>query len=243
MVIQHSRRSKHTVEGVMRRCAFSMIELIFAIVIIGISMLALPMIMFTDASSQEDSLMQEAIMLSTTKIAQVLTFPWDQTSPPETVAGLVSTSQVVNTAGNAALARNGVTDFRIGHFPEQLRRRLTPFSAQRAAGGVGAATDISSFNGNSVTINATGGNEQFSYKKDWLITTTVSYIADTANYAATGVSFDFSNVATGGTSNIKMVQVTVTDQTAVTLGVNANQVILTSYSANIGESEFYKRRY
>lgn len=220
------------------RSAFTMIELIFAIVIIAISMLALPMIMTVDASNQEDSLVQEGIMLTTTKVSQALTFPWDPVSSSE-AAGVMSASQVLDTpVPPAGLERSAVADFRIGHFQAQLRRRLTPPTAPRAASAIGAgANSISSLDGDSEPVGVAGG--QFGYKKQWRLDTSVSYVTDVAAYAGTAINFAYNTAATGP-SNIKMVQVTATD---ITPGSAGNIVRLTSYSSNIGEAEFYKRRY
>ena len=231
------------------RCAFTMIELIFAIVIIAISMLALPMIMLQDNTSQETSLLQEGIMLTTTKVSQVLTHPWDPNSSP--AGALMSMSQVLDTAnGHADLdARRADpdADFRVGHFPEKLRRRLSPSNAIRAASAPGGALNsISGFNGTTDNVGVAFG--AFSYKKQWEVNTTVSYVADSpvapgyVGDAAGEVRYDFSDASLPGgqTSNIKMVQVTATDMTN---GVAGDQVVLTSFSSNIGEAEFFKRRY
>ncbi|PHR55360.1 MAG: hypothetical protein COA44_10805 [Arcobacter sp.] len=245
---------KHKVKvdnkNILKRSAFSMIELIFAIVIIGISMLTIPMIMLQDATNQEASLMQEGILLSMTKVSQTLTFPWDSTSSPTGVGGLMSMSQVVETVAlpPAGLERAGTTDFRVGHFPEQLRRRLTPNSNPRAAtaiAGAAPAVSINSFHGNSVDINASAGSGASAYKKTWTVTTAVSYVSDlpASTYGATDIIFAFGAPSPGATSNIKQVTVTATDTTVTTLAANGNLVVLTSFSSNIGEAEFYKRRY
>ena len=222
------------------RHAFTMIELVFAIVIIAIAVLAMPTIMFTNAASQEQTLKEEAIMLTTTKIAQILTYPWDANSSPLGV--LMSTSQVLGTVANPPLGleRNATTDFRIGHFPNQLRRRMTPFSNERNATGIGGifGSNISSFNGDQVTIGAAGADQV--YKKQYRMTTTVTYVTDNTNYGLNIITFDFNTTATG-LSNIKMVQVTTDEQD--TTGTWIPIVQMTSYSTNIGEAEFYKRRY
>ena len=228
------------------RTGFTMIELIFAIVIISISMLTLPAMMTQDAVNQESSLMQEGILLATTKAAQVLTFAWDQQSSPGGV--LMSTSQVLGTVASPdGLGRAGVSDFRVGHFQEQLRRRLTPNSDPRSATVVGVVNvpvpNINDFHNETFPIVSTPGSEEYAYKKSWNITTDVSYVSDDTNYTQENIGFNFSDVGGAVPTNIKKVRVTATDTTATTLAVNGNQVVLTSYSANIGETEFYKRRY
>ena len=48
----------------MVRAAFTMIELIFALVIIGIVFMTLPLVLLSDSKNVEKNLMQEAICLS-----------------------------------------------------------------------------------------------------------------------------------------------------------------------------------
>jgi len=227
-----------------QRHAFTMIELIFAIVIIGVSMLSIPMVMTQDARNQEDSLMQEGILLTATRVSQVLSFPWDINSSPPALGAFMSTSQVLETGGDNDFNRSGISDFRVGHFPEQLRRRLSPNSAPRNASAIGVGPNsISGQHGTSDNVGAVNG--RYAYKKQWEVNTSVAYVSDNAVYAGVGGvinGFNFSTAPLGGgaTSNIKMVQVTATDMTA---GVTGNQVVLTSYSSNVGEAEFFKRRY
>ena len=225
--------------------AFTMIELIFAIVVIGITMLTIPLIMVQDARHQEDSLMQEGIMLSTTRIAQALTFKWGRNSFPN--GTLISKSKVLNTAGDGELSVMRAapdTDFRIGHFPETLRRRMTSplLSAVQIGATVAPPRSINDFNGSTETLAP--GIAAFSYKKQWTVTTTVSYVSDATNYAASPtVNYNFPIIAQTDTSNIKMVTVTATDNSPASLSTSGKQVVLRSYSSNIGEAEFYKRRY
>lgn len=215
-----------------------MIELIFAIVIISISMLALPMIMQVDAKNQEDALFQEGILITATKVSQALTFPWDPNSSPTGVAGMMSLSNVLDTASaTPGVGRVVGTEFRVGHFQETIRRKMTPVLNPRAALAiVGGTNSVANQHGNveNLGVGAT------TYKKQWSVTTNVTYISDNTDFTQTNIIFNFTTAAVAGTSNIKMIQVTATDNT---VGANLDQVQLTSYASNIGEQEFYKRRY
>lgn len=218
-----------------------MIELIFAIVIISIGILALPTILLQDASSQEAALMEEGIMMTTTQTAQVLTHSWDANSSP--LGAVLSTSEVVDIPGSVggALDRVAGTDFRVGHFTDEgLRRRMTPASDPRASMGInGAVSNLGSLNGNVQTVTAADVGAA-SYKKQYQITTSVSYVNDAADYTGSNIVFNFSTVGGAASTNIKMIQVTTLDTTPGSMG---NSIQLTSYSANIGEAEFFKRRY
>jgi len=231
---------KTTRSTLFSRPAFTMIELIFAIVIIAISILGMPVLLQTTAESQEDSMFQEGIMLTSEAVSQALSFQWD---PQSSLlgAGTMTASAVLNTGGDPELEVR-VGDFRVGHFPEKLRRKTTPASAPRNASAIANGTPSISGQDNVVDniglVNAVDG-----FKKQWNVTTRVFYVNDAAAYNAGPaiVGFNFSTVpVAGGTTNIKMVQVTATDTTPGSAG---DQIQITSYACNIGENEFYKERY
>ena len=226
----------------MVRYAFTMIELIFALVIMGITFISLPLIIVNDSTSVERNLMQEAVFASATKLGQILSYRWDENSVDPDPA--LEATDVVNTGGDPELNRNA-DDFRIGHFVQPLHRRMTPNGIQRAATAIGPdggdLDDIDDFNaaGTSDLIAATS---QRGYKKNYRITTTVSYVSDAAAYANSVIAFAFGTGAlAGGTSNLKMVQIDTDQQNAA--GAWTPILTLRSYSANIGETDFYMRTY
>ena len=180
-------------------------------------------------------------MLTTTKVAQALTFAWDENS---TQGGFFTLSNVVSVPGADTDLDRNTSDFRVGHFQEKLRRRMTPATAERNATTINASIggiSIAAQDGNVENIGGIGG--QYAYKKQWQLVTTVAYINDGATYNNNVINdFNFTTVplAAGALSNIKMVTVTATDNTP---GAAGTQVVLRSFSSNIGETEFYKRRY
>jgi len=234
------------------RYGFTMIELIFAIVIIGITMLGVPLLIRTDSQSQERNLLQEAIMITTTKISQILTYPWD---PQSNQIGLgLSSSQVLGTAivlPATGLERSPGLDFRAGHFQLALRRRMTPVNNARNATAVnaavaGALTNLNDFD--NTNVNILGASGALAYKSPYRLRTTVNYITDALNVntyntaGVTNLAFDYNMTDPGITTNIKVVRVLTQQQNINTL-VWTPVVELVSFSCNIGETSFYKRRY
>ena len=59
------------------RKAIAMIELIFAIVVMGIAMLAIPMITSQSSKGSESAMMQESISQASSNINMVLAKYWD----------------------------------------------------------------------------------------------------------------------------------------------------------------------
>ena len=60
------------------RTAIAMIELIFAIVIMGIVLMSAPMLISTASSTTTVALQQEGINEASSRISMILTYPWDQ---------------------------------------------------------------------------------------------------------------------------------------------------------------------
>jgi len=65
---------------VVRRAAFTLIELIFAIVIIAISVISLPMMSQTVAKGIDANIVQEAIFAAATELNEAVTAHWDEAS-------------------------------------------------------------------------------------------------------------------------------------------------------------------
>lgn len=229
-----------------------MIELIFALVIMGIVFITLPVILLNEGTNVERNLMQEAIFASATKISQILTYSWDENSAPDTA--VLASANVVEVTSAGLLDRNS-SDFRVGHVPQALHRRMTPASAIRSATAVGADADdagvpddIDDFNV-AGTVNLTSLTGATGYKKAYRVTTTVGYVNDynfrnATSYASSVIdyTFDANTSFTANTTNLKMIEIS-TDQNNSD-GWSAEPIlVLRSYSANIGETDFYKRTY
>jgi len=59
------------------RKGFTFIELVVAIVVIGIAMMSVPLLLSQSSRTNEFSINQEAILAGSTKIGDILTYPWD----------------------------------------------------------------------------------------------------------------------------------------------------------------------
>lgn len=231
-----------------------MIELIFAIVIIGIVSISLPVIMVNNAKNVESNLIQEAILIVATKAGQVLTYPWDENSrnPFSFILAKTDALNINEATIEAELDRN-VSDYRRGHFQQALRRKLTPLSSERNAtdnillgpdSNETTFDDLDDFNGQSVVIThiAEGG-----YKNDYNVSAAIIYIDDNANYAAAGgttaLTFNFTNTDIGRATNIKMIELNVRARDDAGNWPVQPDILFRSFASNIGETDFYKRTY
>lgn len=233
----------------MVRYAFTMIELIFALVVMSIVFISLPMILINNSSSLEDNLIQESIFLTSTKMSQVLTFQWDNTSS-ETNTSLISTSDVVDvTNGHALLDRNN-SDYRIGHFAEDKHRRMTPIGTPRVATAVlgteiaNVYDDVDDFDG-LVDTNIMDTTSGTGYKKRYRADVNVTYISDNnflngTNYDDNNITFVLSPNPVGASTNLKVIEVSIDQNNSDGW---ARTLLLRSFVANIGETDYFKRRY
>lgn len=89
----------------LHRSAFTMIELIFAIVIIAVSVMSLPMVNQVTSSGIERNLVQEAIFASVAEINMATTYIWDENSlidADDVNATGEDLSRVINIDGSCA---------------------------------------------------------------------------------------------------------------------------------------------
>lgn len=242
-----------------RRSGFTLIELIYAIVIIGIAFVTLPVILINNSKNLEQNLEQEALFMTTTKMNQILSFAWDDQS--RNSASVLAKAEALDiAAGDNEFDRIGVsTDFRKGHFQEALHRRMTPHMLPRnvtTSANLGSepgetfADDIDDFD--ATTDSSIGSGSQYGYKSGYALKTCIDYVSDAANYTGTTINFTlqtstkcaFGTTASIGTeSNLKMVQIAV-DKNTSSAGTNeSNIIVLRSYAANIGETDYYQRTY
>jgi len=215
-----------------------MIEMIFAIVVIGVVMLTIPTMIQVNNKALEGSAAQEAIFLVSAVLSETTTFLWDDNSRDESIGAGTSDfilSKILDTNPTGDPAYNRVdanSTIRIGNLHEDRHRRLF----------------------DDVTIPAQTTKEVISqpltnsasaavgYKNQYTVVATREYVSDTP-----GNPFVFSvpdvpvAVNTPMTpTNIKMTQVEIN---ATIEGANLVIARLRAYTCNIGEVDYAKRRF
>ncbi len=226
----------------MRRGA-SLIELIFTIVVMGISMAAIPPLLVSISKSNDFSINQEAILAGVTKVDNILTYEWDESN-----TGSVTLKHVldVNSGDNELDRFPTITStMRRGHFVGTDRRKFWPTTLNASAIGIDnpaeatSPNDIDDFNGrvDNLIVNSASNTD---YVKDFRLETTVAYVADATDYTQSTITFNFSTapVAAGTTTNIKMVEVRVVD-----LLNNETVSIIRSFASNIGSTKLLTRTF
>ncbi|MEN8303594.1 MAG: prepilin-type N-terminal cleavage/methylation domain-containing protein [Campylobacterota bacterium] len=205
----------------MVRSAFTLIELIFAIVIIAISVISLPMMSQTVSKGIDANLVQEAIFGAATKLNEAVAAHWDDNSlepgKPNSFARVIDDGTCLNTP----LAYRQMP----GHINQPLHRRCLDSSATTPA-NTDVNADITSLDDMEVTdeeIFISGVSVGAQAYKD-IYTSTVA------------VNINASFGLTANNPNMKSIVSTISDSSGVI-------TVLRTYSANIGEVDYYKRSY
>jgi len=229
----------------MKKSAFTLIELIFTILILGFIATAMPMFMTKDMDARDESLVQEAIYAASAKMSQILSYKWDEGSNEDN--NTISQAKVLDIPPSfftdVALDRNGSSKFRVGHFQETGRRAMYTNTLETNASAL-LGNDINDtfpddiddlVNPTLVSGNAAAGG----YKAAYTIQVTPTYINDRSvsiggytNTIQNGFEFE---QGTGFQTNIKRIRVDVLDSAGQTL------FTLRTYSCNIGESSVASR--
>ncbi len=229
----------------VKRPAIAMIELIFAIVIMGIVLMSAPMLISIAAKSGYVAIQQEAINEAAARVNMIMGYHWDENSADERFL-----DPVLITASST----DGLTELNTAAFPQTGRRPGTPKESYRSfvredgerliasttLGREGGENDVDDFRGTiGLTLAGTGAGANY-IEKNVDIVTTVAYISDaptgTATYNPVGntINFDPNFAQTSATTtNIKRISTTLTSATDSPDELNKT-IILHAFSCNIG---------
>jgi len=205
------------------RSAFTFIELVFAIVLISIAVLSLPVMKQVVSSNTESGLVQEAIFAAATELNEASTAHWDEGSIdaglPNAYARVIDTNGLCETNSSSPRYKKMP-----GHVIEPLHRKCL-------------ANDLGVLGTN--TNNAVKALEDMAHlQRDIFLNPAVSKNAYKDTYKSTLTVTQ--NASFGGTTNNKNIK-----KITVTIRNSKNKILsrLVSYSANIGEVDFYKKAY
>lgn len=222
------------------RPAIAMIELIFALVVMGITLLSVPLVVNQSIRSSTVAMQQEAIAAAASQLSLILTQKWDAFDSNATApSGILNVTQ--GAAALALGARDLNTTYSTRRFNIQagFTNATTPANLGQELGV--DYDDVDDFDNKNMTLTLYGAeNESLSNNKgEYADTTlvmqnTVRYGLDNApNYANSPVVFNFPFTSTAaGSTNIKLVSVTLTS------GSNVDElnkeVSLSAFTCNIG---------
>lgn len=225
-----------------------MIELIFAIVIIGIILLPAPQLVSTSANSGFVATQQEAISEAASRVNTILGYSWDENNTDYTYI-----PTVLNVSnGDAGLNKNATTGKRNGTPPESYRSFLRAdgqeFNASLALGSdAGDLDDMDDFNGNISLVDMNASDSDY-IDKTVQIATAVTYSSDgiaagsyTDSNAGNAIVHHTNFAAAAASTNIKLITVTLTN-TNGTEELNKT-IVLHAFSCNIGGYDLEERTF
>ena len=233
------------------RPAIAMIELIFALVIMGIVLMTAPMLVNTAAKSAYVSVQQENINEAASRLNMIMGYPWDEGNVENnTFNTILKTDSTVSDLDeeNRTINITTVEGYRVGTPIESLRNFNVPGNPSgmpASALVVDGKDDIDDFAGTiGLELNGTGTGADY-IEDNVAITTTIAYIEDDTNevnYNHPSIRFDpdFDNPVTPGTRNIKSITATLTSVAGSPDELNKT-IILRAFSCNIGGYELVEK--
>jgi len=201
------------------RPAIAMIELIFALVVMGITLLSAPLILSMTTKSAATAISQESIAATASNISLILTHAWDEMDSNDTTGyGILDT-----TNGDAELARGT----RLSSETRGYMRRAfntAPYNNASLPNTFGQFND------------ALNNNDIDDYERSDVI-----YGSDAAIYQQNFINFNnpFTPLGAGLniSSNIKLVTVTLQPINQAALNPDLNLTItMRAFACNIGNS-------
>jgi hypothetical protein len=239
------------------RKAIAMIELIFAIAIMGIALMSAPTLISQSSSSTIGVVQQEAIAAGATEINMILTRAWDENNTND-----INYNPILITNENASISAlteatdtdgNG-TGKRVGT-PREASRGFITSSGQRlnaSAIGIdgndgGIEDDIDDFDNANISLTniETTDTQTGDYIDNTLtMAVNIEYInSPNITYHNQNINLDspFSNINTVNTTNIKSISVRVTSDTHSS--VLDTDITLKAFMCNIGSYKLNRRAF
>ena len=226
-----------------------MIELIFAIVVIGVTLLTVPLMIETNNKAMERNLIQETIFLASSLISVESTQAWDANSIVNTgnpddyvLSKILDTGKTQATAVGTVYGRTSVgvaapiiTNIRRGGILADKHRQFYDYNATASAANNGFTIPQQVGTTTFTLVIENSLSSATDYKQSYASVNNAKrqYVADGSN----GV--DVLSTAATGTSNLKMIEVSV----PVPGMGDVPQVVLRAYTANIGEADYAKRSF
>jgi hypothetical protein len=223
---------------VKSRKGIAMIELIFAIVIIGITLLSVPNLIYQASESGYTTIQQESIAAAASDLSLILSREWDEVGTSDEFHTPILTT---NSDGNSTSTRPGA----------RSRSFFTGIGGPYPAsdiGDIGAddgdIDDIDDLHNIPVTVIGMSGAFQDLIDINITIATNVNYIEDdttpSGDWNTTAPTFNFPTGIAGGSSNIKKITITLTTNSSA-VEISDKKIVFNAFSSNIGSYKLERR--
>lgn len=226
------------------RPAIAMIELIFALVVIGIVLMSAPMLISTATKSGYVAIQQEAINEAASQVNMIMGYHWDENSADELFIDPI----LRVTAGDSELNENNNTVRRLGTPRESYRSFVRSdgkdFNSSVSLGNDGSEPEEDDIDDFTATLTHLVLIPESTLEADYVETTTInisrviSYSDDTADYNLSNIAYN-PFVSSAGSTNIKSITVTLTGSSGVE--ELEKRIELRAFSCNIGGYKLEER--
>ena len=206
--------------------AFSLIELLLAIVIVGVAVAALPFIAISTGKANVQAVVSEVVTSSRIFIDDILSEPWNSAIAD----GFTDSSGAVMYSG---ILKAQSADAR---FAADTKKYFSRTLAKDKDGNAIQAAEITSCNSGinckdkAVAKISKGSKNAF----DFDITAEVKFININETTTGTKITATFSDTAATGTTNAMLVSATATGKDGGDIIEGVNQIKLNGFAFNIG---------
>lgn len=211
--------------------AFSLIELLLAIVIVGVAVAALPFMATSTGKANAQAVVSEVVTSSRIFIDDILSEPWNSAI----TNGFTDSSGAVLYSG---ILQAESRDPRFAGTKKHFRRTLakdkdgTPINAAGVGLSCGSRSGINCKNGVETKISANGKESKNAL--DFHITAEVRFINITENRAGKKITATFNDRTVTGTTNAILVSTTATGKEGGNIIDDVDQIKLNGFAFNIG---------
>ncbi len=230
------------------RPAIAMLELIFAIVIMGIILMSAPQLISTASQSGFVAIQQEGINEAASQVNMIMGYHWDENDANQSYIDPI----LRVTSGDDELEEVNPTGRRVGTPLESYRTFIRSDGEDNLTATISSAfatdveteeDDIDDFTDSSTNLvlipEATLAANYI--ETNITIAREVVYSSDAANYDQSTITFDPSFADAGGPTNIKSIIVTLESNSDV--DELEKKIILRGFSCNIGGYKLEEREF
>ena len=208
--------------------AFSLIELLLAIVVVGVAVAALPFIAISTGKANAQAVVSEVVTSSRIFIDDILSEPWNSAI----TNGFTDRSGAVLYSG---ILQAESDDVRFAGTKKHFRRTLARDKDGRAINAAGVQRCSSGINCKDKTKSALGAEGKSSKNAfDVDITAEVKFISITETKDGNKITATFNNTAAAGTTNAILVSTTATGKDKGNIIDDVNEIRLNGFAFNIG---------
>ena len=211
--------------------AFSLIELLLAIVIVGVAVAALPFMATSTGKANAQAVVSEVVTSSRIFIDDILSEPWNSaiTNGFTDISGAVLYSGILQAESS---------DPRFVNTKKYFSRTLAKdkdcraIEAARVGLSCGSRSGINCKDKTKSALGAEGKSSKNAFDVD--ITAEVKFISITETKDGNKITATFNNTAAAGTTNAILVSTTATGKDKGNIIDDVNEIRLNGFAFNIG---------